>query len=465
MALTSIIGKTVFKHIYGKFKVYLYSAVTQGALIAADSSNDGWILADQSTSVAASAIAMEAGAAGATIWACMAAEVATINEGSSVCAASGDVGSALYLSEDGDVSLTAGTTFAQNVGYVTSTGTFILLPSTSLSGTDVSLSGNLSVGGTLGVTGNTAFSGTITSGTTGAPAGDVTFWPTVAGGKVWLDVNGDTNGAWYFGANDIGIMVYFYGDTASYSVHFDPSGDTNGAWYFGADDYGVDVIFYGQTASAAVTWDASTDDLIWTGLAGMVIGTTGTPLVVTEAVPRVSMYFTSASTDGGTSVEPIYVKSTLTGAGAVGGRSRFHTYTNAALGTWVNAIKGYMEFGATGSTSGLASAVCGELLLSAGTTPGTYAPIESELVADSAVTTGAATAFFYCNIGGSNSTGKTTINTNGYLFYLGGGVVDTANGLFDTINADDIDACAALRIKIGATDYFIPLSTSIAFTA
>jgi hypothetical protein len=65
----------------------------------------------------------------------------------------------------------------------------------------------------------------------------------------------------------------------------------------------------------------------------------------------------------------------------------------------------------------------------------------------------------------TDGTDESVFNTNGYLFILGDGVVDTANGLFDVINADDIDATGALKIKIGGTDYFIPISTTSAFNA
>lgn len=153
MALTSIIGKTIFRHVWGKFRVYAYEALSAGALIGADATNDGFIEADQGDSVGAMAIAMEDIAASTFGWACLAAEVAIDSRSAATCAASTDVGSALYLGEEGDVSTSAGATYAQQVGYVTSTSTFLLLPATSLSGTALSLSGNLSVGGTLGVTG------------------------------------------------------------------------------------------------------------------------------------------------------------------------------------------------------------------------------------------------------------------------------------------------------------------------
>ncbi len=195
---------------------------------------------------------------------------------------------------------------------------------------------------------------------------------------------------------------------------------------------------------------------------GLGLGNSTTAMTLTTyANQAVKIYTTCASTDASNSVEPFYLKSTMTGANGVGGRSRFHLYTNVALGGWSNALKGYAEYGTSGKTTGLGSAVCAEMLLSAGTTSGTYAPLESELVADSEVSSGTATSFLYMNIAGSNSTGKTTLNTNGYLFELGAGVVDTANGMFD---AQTVASCAAthkLRIRIGGVDYYIPLNTAL----
>lgn len=193
------------------------------------------------------------------------------------------------------------------------------------------------------------------------------------------------------------------------------------------------------------------------------IGKSGTPVKLTAGTPIVDLYSTCSSTSASTSAEPFYMKSTMTGAAGVGGRARFHMYTNVALGAWSNALKGYAEYGSSGSTSGLGSAVCAEILLSAGTTSGTYAPLESELVANSAVSSGTATSFLYGNIAGTNSTGKTTLNTNAYLFELGSGVVDTANGLFDANAKSGIGMTHVLKVRIGGTTYYLPLHTSINF--
>ena len=73
--------------------------------------------------------------------------------------------------------------------------------------------------------------GGLTMGATGAAAGDFILW----------------------------------GDTTSHYVAFDVNGATNGKWYFGANDYGIDVIFNGDSADYGVLWDASADALIFTG--------------------------------------------------------------------------------------------------------------------------------------------------------------------------------------------------------
>lgn len=198
-----------------------------------------------------------------------------------------------------------------------------------------------------------------------------------------------------------------------------------------ADGTGVDDI----TLSGSVTCsdsltvngnmsfgDLSTDTLTLTGQ--MDIGSSGTPITLaTYAAHGLEVYTTCASTDGSNSVESIYAKSVMTGVGGVGGRARFHTYSNVASGGWINALKGYMEFGASGSTSGLASAICAELVLSAGTSHSAYAALEGELVLASGALTGERTSFLYLNTSGDDAS---TFDTNGYLFHIGDGITAAA---------------------------------------
>lgn len=222
-----------------------------------------------------------------------------------------------------------------------------------------------------------------------------------------------------------------------------------------------------QTLKCKVAAAATTRYMVLSQLEdGLGLGNSTTAMTLTTYANRaVEIYTTCASTDASNSVEPLYVKSTMTGAAGVGGRSRFHMYTNVALGSWSNALKAYAEYGSSGKTTGLGSALCAEMLLSAGTTSGTYAPLESELVADSAVASGTATSFLYMNIAGSNSTGKTTLNTNAFLFELGTGVVDTTSGLFDTFSEITPKCIASLRIRIGGVSYYIPIHTEADFAA
>jgi hypothetical protein len=132
----------------------------------------------------------------------------------------------------------------------------------------VDASKNLATLGTIAMTGltcttiaassNVTIAGTLTVGTD-AEGKDVIFYTDITEYKVWLDVNGDTNGCWYFGADQYGIMTYWYGDTTGYYTKFDPSGDANGAWYFGADTKGLMVNLYGDVTGCGVFWNPSTD--------------------------------------------------------------------------------------------------------------------------------------------------------------------------------------------------------------
>lgn len=192
------------------------------------------------------------------------------------------------------------------------------------------------------------------------------------------------------------------------------------------------------------------------------IGNSTTALTLSASNDRaIEIYTTTAAAV----VQPFYMKTTMTTAAATGGRAQFHLTANVALGGWSNAIKGYVEYGASGRTAGLGSAVCAEILLSAGTTSGTYAPLESELVINADTgKTGTSTSFLYGNIAGTSSTGKTTINTNGYFFELGVGVVTTTDGMFEEVTVTAAQVFdAALKVKVGGVDYFIGLCDDKSF--
>lgn len=199
-----------------------------------------------------------------------------------------------------------------------------------------------------------------------------------------------------------------------------------------------------------------------TSTTAIAIGSSDTGFTLADnSAHALAIYTTCDSENASNSIEPFYMKSTMTGAGGVGGRGRFYMTTNVALGGWSNALKSEVTYGASGKTTGMGSAFCAEMTLSAGTSDGNYAPLEIELNIPSGASTGTKTAFMYLSAQGTD---LSTFKSNGYLFILNG-PTDTANGLFDATDVNDPDFTHALKIDINGTDYFIGLSTSVAFDA
>ena len=143
---------------------------------------------------------------------------------------------------------------------------------------------------------------------------------------------------------------------------------------------------------------------------------------------------------------------TMTGAGGVGGRTLFQLNADAALGSFTNALKANVVYGATGSTSGLGSALVAELTLSAGTTSGTYAPLEIELNAPTSASTGTRTSFIYASAQGLN---VAAVDTNGVFFNLQG--LTAGAGKMLVAGTTLGTAYGGLRVRVGSANYWVPL--------
>jgi hypothetical protein len=235
---------------------------------------------------------------------------------------------------------------------------------------------------------------------------------------------------------------------------------TNTAVTVGGTAMDVDFKFYG-TGSLTASIDCGAATFNTVGIAHN-INTSGSPLAFTAGTPAFTLYTTNASVSGSTSAEAFLVYNTQTGAGGVGGRARFYMTTNVALAGWSNALKAQVVYGATGQTTGLGSVFCAEMALSAGTTSGTYAPLESEVTSATGSSAGTATSFLYMN---NSGTGTTVMNSaNGYLFEIGAGVTDTTGGIFEAeVNTDSMSMTHVLKIRIAGTAYYIPLNTAKTF--
>jgi len=261
--------------------------------------------------------------------------------------------------------------------------------------------------------------GGLTMGASGTPAGDFTLWGTTALYRVWFDVDGDTNGA----------------------------------WYFGDDDEGVDVGFYGQTAGDSMLWDASGGALVFAGLSKIDIGVSGTPLVLTAGTPILEMFSTCASTSGSTSAEPVLFNTVMTGAGGVGGRFRVNMETNVALGGWANAFKATVDCKTSGKATGLLSVACAELTQAASNTgAGTNAVYEAEVVCPASWADTKYTSIMY--VGTSGAT-VTNFDTTGLFLEING--VAVGSGKFFQANTAAA-ATHALRCRIGGVLYYIMLT-------
>jgi hypothetical protein len=189
--------------------------------------------------------------------------------------------------------------------------------------------------------------------------------------------------------------------------------------------------------------------------------TTGAYTTSLDIASDGSMDLTYSSADTGTgNVEPIVMENTMTGAGGLAGRARFQLNADAALGSYSNALKAITVYGASGSTTGLGSAFVAEMTLSAGTTSGTYAPLEIELNAPTGADTGTLTSFIHISTQGDD---VATIDDNVRLFNLVGVTAGTGH-VFQTGNTAPATVGGTLKCRVAGTDYYVILYTSEATT-
>ena len=152
---------------------------------------------------------------------------------------------------------------------------------------------------------------------------------------------------------------------------------------------------------------------------------------------------------------------TMTGVGGTGGRTLFQMDTNVALGSFSNALKAQVTYGATGRTTGLGSAFVAEMTLSAGTSSGTYAPVEIELNAATGDSTGTLTSLIHASVNGTGA--DSVVNANAVLVNLVGmtagsaGDTDMVTAPGGNFAATDLTSGIGIKVKVGASFFYIPL--------
>jgi len=217
--------------------------------------------------------------------------------------------------------------------------------------------------------------------------------------------------------------------------------------------------FRNVTATGSfIIGNASMNEADLEQLDGITAGTAAaSKALVLDSSSFLNWTVSSASTDGGTSVEPLNFDTTMTGIGGVGGRAKFTLTTNVALGAWSNALKAEMTYGAAGKTTGLGSAFVAEMTLSAGTVDGTYAPVEIELNLGSGASTGTKTSLIYASVNGADAS---TFDTNGALFNIAGVTAGDAKFLDNTVNITNVnEITAGLRVIVAGAEYYLLMAT------
>jgi hypothetical protein len=160
----------------------------------------------------------------------------------------------------------------------------------------------------------------------------------------------------------------------------------------------------------------------------------------------------SNSSTGSSAFNASTTSVTMTGVGGTGGRTLFEMDTNVALGSFSNALKAEVTYGASGRTTGLGSAFVAEMSLSAGTSSGTYAPIEIELNAPTGASTGTRTSFIYASTQGA---GVAAVDSNGVFFNLQG--LTAGAGKMLVAGTTLGTAYGGLRVRVGNANYWVPL--------
>lgn len=189
------------------------------------------------------------------------------------------------------------------------------------------------------------------------------------------------------------------------------------------------------------------------GFEGSFIGT----LAITSSGNTITT--TNSATSG--TYQPLVVDTTMSGAGADGGRAKFSMSANVALGSFSNALKAEVTYGASGRTTGLGSAFVAEMTLSAGTSSGTYAPVEIELNVPASASTGTATSLIYGSVNGADAS---TFDSNGFILSLAGltagaskavaspGATFAATATGTALGGANL---RALKIRVGSTTYYV----------
>lgn len=202
------------------------------------------------------------------------------------------------------------------------------------------------------------------------------------------------------------------------------------------------------------------------GNAALIIGngTTTSPLTNASADKSFIGFWVKSTATSGTTrgiYQRLYLSS---GAGGEAGRF-FTTVENNTPADTCNGIHTSLSFGASaGNISGLGTALRGTVHVPTRSLGGTVAALQAEFYGDGASgAIGGTASFLRCVLDG-HADMKGSFDDNGFILDIQGVTAGAAHVFRTGLTAATINAATtcALRMKVGATTYYIPVATATA---
>jgi len=195
---------------------------------------------------------------------------------------------------------------------------------------------------------------------------------------------------------------------------------------------------------------------------GIIKAGTSSARVVSDVA---NMRFINVNVDNGATSgdnRGMYLRQYLTGAGGGGEAARiFSTVENVAAGT-AHGAHISLNFGATGSVTGLGVAMRGTLHVpdDASWAPGTISALQAEIYSDGAAsdTDGATNVAFIRVVNGGHANGIADVDDDANLFTLDGFTV--ASGNMVEADTDETKFSHKIRCDIGGTPYYLMATAS-----
>lgn len=191
-------------------------------------------------------------------------------------------------------------------------------------------------------------------------------------------------------------------------------------------------------------------------------GTSSLPITTDSASMNFFSYYLQSNATSG-DARGIYNRLYISGAGGGGESLRSFTTVENVAGATARGAHISLNFGTTGSITGLGTAASFTLHIPGAMTGGTYAVIQAEVYGDAAgsdITGATEFSFIRFDVSVAAAGLAADVMTGGYLFSIQGLGSAGSGKLFQANTA--AAASHALRIKVGSTAYYIMLTDTAA---